>query len=204
MLSADRSVSQTSGGVGSYNIGEIHANASALTSEIILLQFLFFLNKYFMPDMSLYNRGVGGPPIWLVTQPIDQQEKQTLMSLIGIMGNSPAGQEFMDMINYRQMAETSNIPTFDEGEVDKIREARNERSLKNQDDQQQLMQKYAVNEAGNKQEGGVPPKKENIKPKTTEEKLERLQEVLDAGDLPLILTAEDIVKMGAKIVVNGN
>jgi hypothetical protein len=207
MLSADRSVSQTSGGVGSYNIGEIHANASALTSEIILLQFLFFLNKYFMPDISLHNRGVGGPPIWLVTQPIDQQEKQTLMSLIGIMGNAPAGQEFMDIIDYRQMAETSNIPTLDEAEVQKKLEERNERSLKNQEDQQKLMQKFKVNQNGNKQEGGIPPKQkaQPAKKETTEQKLERLQEVMDNGELPLLLTVEDLHKMGARIVVeNGH
>lgn len=142
-LSADRSLTQSSGGVGSYNIGEVHAEASAMSALMIELQLLFYLNRYFMPGYSLYNRGVGGPPIWLRTQSIDQRDRQLLMSLVSVAGNSTGGQEFFDMIDFRTMGNTSNIPILSEADVKKRVEERQQQSLDNQEAQQKMMMKFA-------------------------------------------------------------
>lgn len=142
-LSADRSLTQSSGGVGSYNIGEVHAEASATTALMIELQFLFYLNKYFMPGFSLYNRGNNGPPIWIRTQSIDMQERQLLMQLVGVAGNSTGGQEFFDMVDFRTMGDMSNIPILSETDVKKRVEERQQQSLDNQEAQQKMMMKFA-------------------------------------------------------------
>jgi len=141
-LNAERSLTQTSGGVGSYNIGEIHQAASALTSQMIALQVLFYLNKFFMPGFSLYNRGEGGPPIWLKIQSIDQQERQLIMQLLGVAGNSEGGQEFFNMIDWRTIAGTSNIAILDEADIKRIKEERHQEAMANQEDQMQIASKF--------------------------------------------------------------
>jgi len=141
-LNAERSLTQTSGGVGSYNIGEIHQAASALTSQMIALQVLFYLNKFFMPGFSLYNRGEGGPPIWLKIQSIDQQERQLIMQLLGVAGNSEGGQEFFNMIDWRTIASTSNIAILDEAEIKRMKEERHQEAMSNQEDQMQIASKF--------------------------------------------------------------
>lgn len=138
-LSADRSLSQSSGGVGSYNIGEVHAAASAVTSEMILLQFLHYLNLYFMPEFSLYNRGAEGPPIWLKTQSIDMQERALLMQLIGVAGNSPAAQELFYLVDWRTLTETGNIPTLPEEKVTELKEQLNKEQADKMREQQEIM-----------------------------------------------------------------
>ena len=140
-LSADRALSQSSGGVGSYNIGEVHASASAMTSEMILLQFLHSLNMYFMPGFSLYNRGVDGPPIWLKTQAIDTQERDVLMALIGVAGNSPAAQELFYLVDWRTLAETSNIPALDQAAVDELKAKLSKEAEEKMEKQQEIMAK---------------------------------------------------------------
>lgn len=143
-LSADRSLSQSSGGVGSYSIGEVHAAASAVTSEMILLGFLHYLNMYFISEFSLYNRGVGGPPIWLRTQAIDTQERELMMQLIAVAGNSPASQEFFYLIDWRTLGETSNIPLLTEEQLQELKDKLNEEAEEKMKTQQEIMAKNAA------------------------------------------------------------
>lgn len=157
-LSADRSTTQPSGGSGSRSIGEVHAKASSLTSEMILLQFLYYLNNFFMPGFSLYNRGVNGPPIWLKTQAIDLSEREALMKLINVAGNSPASQELFWMIDWRTLADTNNIPILSQADVDAMKAKLEEESLEKQGSQMELMQKFEKNADGNPQPGGIPPR----------------------------------------------
>lgn len=138
-LSADRSLSQSSGGVGSYNIGEVHAAASAVTSEMILLQILHYLNMYFMPEFSLYNRGQDGPPIWLRTQSIDTTERDMLMALIGVAGNSPAAQELFYMVDWRILLETSNIPALSKDDAKKLKDQMAKEAEEKMKTQQEIM-----------------------------------------------------------------
>ena len=88
-----------------------------MSALMIELQFLFYLNRYFMPGYSLYNRGVGGPPIWLRPQSIHQRDRQLLMSLISVAGNSPGGQDFFNLIDWRTMGNTTSIPILSDADV---------------------------------------------------------------------------------------
>lgn len=143
-LSADRSLSQSSGGVGSYNIGELHAQASSLTSEMILQQLVFYLNEYLMPEFSLYNRGKNGPPIWLRTQAIDLAERDLLMSLVGVAGNTPAGQEFFWQIDWATLGDISNIPLLDEADMKAKKDAVQKEQMDKMSQQQEIMAKNAA------------------------------------------------------------
>lgn len=179
-LSADRSLTQTSGGVGSYGIGQVHAQASALTSEMILIQFLYYLNKFFMPGFSLYNRGRNGPPIWLTVQALDMQERDMLMKLISTAANSDAGNEFLNMIDWRTLAQTSNVPALEEEEIKRIKEERLAESLKRQEKQQKVMQKFGV-------DGKLQPKKGEPDKKP--------EEIKQEGVFPLVLSTDDAKRL---------
>lgn len=161
-LSADRATTQSSGGVGSYAIGEVHAAASAVTSEMILLQILHYLNMYFIPEFSLYNRGVDGPPIWLRTQSIDTAERELLMQLIGVAGNSPAAMEMFYMVDWRTLLETSNIPALDESDVKELKDELDKAAEEKMKTQQEIM---AANKAPIPTGGaGINPQKNVSKP----------------------------------------
>ncbi len=188
-LSADRSVTQASGGTGSYAIGLQHARVSAMTSELIVIQFLYYLNKYFMPGYSKYNRGGNGPPIRLVVQAIDMQERELLMKLISIAGNSEAGTAFFEMIDWRTLADTSNVPSLDEAQTKKLKEERLQESLDRQKQQQEMMQKFNV-------DGKLQPKK-NEPDKKVEAKPDNVKQENEAIDwaknnMPLILGEDDV------------
>jgi hypothetical protein len=200
-LSADRALSQSSGGVGSFNIGEVHARASALSSEMMVLQFLYYLNRFFIPGFSLYNKGRNGPPIWMVTQAIDMQERDLLMKLLNIAGNSDAGARLFEMLDWRSMTDTSNVPTLSEEEVEQVKKEREKESLDKQKRQQQMMQKFNV-------DGQVQPKK-NEPPGAKlprpggdvvkqEEKLDRVLQLLEDGVVPIFLQGDGFDE--AKIV----
>lgn len=205
-LSADRALSQSSGGIGSFNIGEVHAKASSLTTEMILMQFMHFLNLYFMPDFSLYNRGLNGPPIWMRNQSADIEERETLIKLINIAGNAPAGQEFLWAIDYRALGEMSNVPMLSEEESDALKQKIMDESLNKQEQQQKLMQKFGKNQEGNTQRGGLPPKtpqeeaakkgeplKKTPDTQQKDKTLEKLTEyVINGGQLPLVLSLDEI------------
>ncbi len=184
-LNADRSISQSSGGVGSFNIGEVHARASALSSEMIILQFLYYLNKFFIPGFSLYNRGRNGPPIHMVTQAIDPQERELLMKLLNIAGNSDAGAMLFEMLDWRAMTDTSNIPTLSEGDVKKRQQEREQESLDKQQRQQEMMQEFGV-------DGELQPKKNKpIDSKSVkQEDVDRALALIEAGHMPIFMNRE--------------
>lgn len=216
-LSADRSLTQQSGGVGSQNIGEVHARASAMTSEMILGQILHYLNLYFMPGFSLYNRGKNGPPIWLKTQPIDLTERELVMKMLNTAGNSPASQEFMAAIDWRGMAETSNIPLLSPEETEELKKRLNEESLAKLKQQNELMATLKKAEAGNmdgndgndgKDPNKAPDKKQGKKQDDFGKKNDsnkQLQQIIDGivdGNLRISLTlgpdeAETLHELGA-------
>lgn len=202
-LSADRSLSQSSGGTGSYNIGELHAQASSLTSEMILQQFVFYLNLYFMPSFSLYNRGRNGPPIWLKTQAIDLAERALLMQLIGVAGNAPAGQEFFWMIDWEMLGGISNIPMLTPEQIDERKKKIQDEQMDKMEQQQKIMAANAAPIA----KGGASAFPEKDKAKTPEPtpvaaksngKLEDdyeyvVESLLDGRRIPWILSEEEVV-----------
>ena len=120
-LTADRATSQSSGGIGSNSIGVVHAKATALANEGILQNFLYYINKYFMPKYSLYNGGIEEAPILLETEGLDSDEREFLIKLFGISGNSSTFQDALMMIDWRTLAELNNVPVLSEEDADKLK-----------------------------------------------------------------------------------
>lgn len=150
-LTADASVQ--SGDSAGYNIGVVHERASSVTTEIILMTVLHFLNRYFFPDISLYNKGVGGPPLYATTQPIDLLERELLMKILNVAGNSESGEEFFDMVDWRGLSEIANVPHLTEDEVKKkLKEREKEAKRK--------MEEFGFNPDNPDQGGNQPPKED--------------------------------------------
>jgi len=132
-LSADRALTQSSGGVGSYNIGELHAAATSMHNQLILTTWMWYINKYFMPWYSTYNYGPDGPPIWLEVRALDPEYKKTTQGLMGTMGSTPAGQEAWWQIDTRTLFELSDIPLLSPEEAAKRKEEINQEALEKQE-----------------------------------------------------------------------
>jgi hypothetical protein len=141
-LSADRALSQSSGGVGSYNIGEIHKEATALHNELILIQWLHYLNSYFLPHFSLYNRGTNGPTIWMETQGLDPNDKQNLNQLLALGNNMESFKEVSYQIDWETLLGINNIPMLDVEDADQLKNKIREESIKNQEETMQMQKKY--------------------------------------------------------------
>jgi hypothetical protein len=131
-LAADRAFTQSSGGVGSYAIGEIHEHATQLHNELILIEQLAYLNEFFIPKFSLYNRGRNGPPIWLETEGLDPTEKDRLFKVFNIAGNAAGFQDALMMIKWRELFELNNIPTLTDSELKALKEQLTKEALEKQ------------------------------------------------------------------------
>jgi len=182
-LFGENTVTRPSGGVGSYNQAQIHAEASAWTTEMLAILFLHYINLYFMPDFSLYNRGENGPPIYMVTQAIDQQEREMLMKILNTAGSSDEGKIFFEMLDWRRMAETGNIPVLKESEVTKRRQDRFDDNMERQKKQQEVMKEFAKeNEPPQNNNGQQPPSNPQVK----QEDIDRLPLILGPSELEYV------------------
>lgn len=116
-FTGDRSFTQSSGGIGSNAQAEVHAEATTVHNEMLLISFLWYLNTFFMPKYSLLNLGLGGPPIHLETVGLSSRERVLMTKLLNTAGNSAVVQEFFHIVDWRTLAEDEGIPTFTEEEV---------------------------------------------------------------------------------------
>lgn len=116
-FTGDRAFTQSSGGTGSFNQAEIHAEATTVHNEMLLITFLWHLNTFFMPKYSLLNLGFNGPPIKLETVGLSSRERVLMTKLLSTAGNSAVVQEFFHIIDWRQLAEDEGIPTFTAEEI---------------------------------------------------------------------------------------
>lgn len=132
-LSADRALSQSSGGTGSYAIGKVHQEATSLHNELVLIQWVHYLNTYFLPLYSLYNRGQNGPPIWMETQGLDPMDRENLVALLGIAQGMPAFQEVGYKIDWEAIFATNNIPMKSQSEADAIKKKQEDENLAKQE-----------------------------------------------------------------------
>lgn len=132
-MAADRALSQTSGGVGSYNIGEIHMLNTLTHTDRILTEWVYQINKYFMPYFSLYNRGVGGPPIYLLLQFLDPRRAEVFGSLLQHGGESPAYRDMLMGIDWPAMAKINNIPFLSDAEKERLRQKLLDEALERQE-----------------------------------------------------------------------
>lgn len=131
-MSADMTFTQPSGGTGSFNIWEGHNSATQLHNELILTDTIAAINKWWLPDFSLYNRGLNGPPIWLETEGLDPAEREHLFKLANIAGNSQAFQDALVMIDWRKLYGLNNVPTLSEGDVERIKKELEKEALRKQ------------------------------------------------------------------------
>jgi hypothetical protein len=186
---------------GSYNAAAIQAQSTAISNLLIELSFVSYLNRYFMPNFSLFNRGQNGPPIRLVTENADSEDRDLIIKLMATMGNSPASQSFYEMLDMRTLGELSHIPMLSEADAKSKADEKFQQGLDHQEAQQELISKYAVNKDGTKQFGGVPPT-DNKKPpveskaKETQEKLEAVgvitKALIDGQEVPWVLGLDEV------------
>jgi hypothetical protein len=142
-LSADRALSQSSGGVGSYSIGEVHKEATALHNELILTQWVHYLNTYFLPLYSLYNRGQNGPSIHIETQGLDPTDRTNLTTLLGVSQSMQSFQDIGFRIDWESLLTVNNIPLKSQEEADSAKKKLEEESLKKQEDMLGMQSKFA-------------------------------------------------------------
>lgn len=120
--SADRSYTQSSGGVGSYSIGEIHREATQSHTELILVSFLHYINEYFISKYSILNEGMNSIPLKLETVGISYEEKDIMTKVLSTAGNTTATEEFFISVDWKSFAEQVGIPTLSKEESIRLKE----------------------------------------------------------------------------------
>lgn len=207
---SEQAVSPGDSAGGSYNAAAIQAQSTAISNLLIELSFVSYLNRYFMPNFSLFNRGQNGPPIRLVTENADSEDRDLIIKLMATMGNSPASQSFYEMLDMRTLGELSHIPMLSEADAKRKADEKFQEGLDHQEAQQELISKYNVNKDGTKQFGGVPPT-DNKKPpveskaKETQEKLEAVgvitKALIDGREVPWVLGLEELEALNEKNLI---
>ncbi len=207
---SEQAVSPGDSAGGSYNAAAIQAQSTAISNLLIELSFVSYLNRYFMPNFSLFNRGENGPPIRLVTENADSEDRDLIIKLMSTMGNSSASQSFYEMLDMRTLGELSHIPMLSEADAKRKADEKFKEGLDHQEAQQELISKYAVNKDGMKQFGGVPPT-DNKKPpaedksKDTQEKLEAVgvitKALIDGREVPWVLGLEELEALNEKNLI---
>lgn len=154
-LSADRAISQSSGGVGSFAIGKVHQEATALHNEMILIQWVHYLNTYFLPHYSLYNRGRNGPPIWMETQGLDPTDRENLGTLLGVSQSMESFKDVGYRIDWESLFTVNNIPLLTEEEGKAKKEEQQETALKAQEDMLSVQSKFATPSPTKQKDGSL-------------------------------------------------
>lgn len=195
-MSADRATTQASGGIGSYSIGEIHNAATQYHNELIAIETVAYLNQYYYPDYSLYNRGANGPPIWIVSEGLDPMEKDRLFKLFNIGGNSANFQEALMMIDWRTMYDMNNVPTLTDEKVQEIKKRLEKEALDKQKKFTEIQSKAKQPFPPGK--FGQDANKPNVikEPKPEEENDKKLQNmaymIVDGSYVPIILSGHEM------------
>lgn len=192
-LSGDRAVSQPMAGVGSKGLGEVHAAFTQLHNELILDQILMFLNFYFLPLYSLYNKGKNGPPVWLETQGLDPLERDNMFKLMGIAGNSQVFQEFFYLVDWKRMAESNSIPVLSEEERDALKAKLDEEALDKQEKFQEVQAKFgpAQKPGGTKDNARPPEQKANAKLEN-DMYWQAVEKVMNGEPVPIVLSVDEL------------
>lgn len=91
--------------IGSNTVGNI-----ALHNEMIVNSWVFYINKYFINKFSTYNRGKGGPPVWMEVQGLDPKEREFMSTMMSVAGNSSTFQEFFYQVDWQRLGESAGLP----------------------------------------------------------------------------------------------
>lgn len=181
-LSADRALSQSSGGIGSYSIGEIHKEATALHNEMILIQWVYYLNQYFLPLYSLYNRGTSGPVITIETQGLDPSDRDNLKTILGVMQGSDSFKDVAYKIDWDSLFTTNNVPTLSDEEAESKKKKQQEEALSNQESMLSVQSKFATPSPTKQKDGTL---KANLPNKVADKKLEDDDEAVELEQIDL-------------------
>lgn len=174
-MSADRSMTQSSGGVGSYNIGEVHARATASHNENILIQWVHYLNTYFLPHYANYNMGNSAPPVWIETQGLDPRDQDNLKTIINAAAQSESMQEAMVGVDWRTLFELNNYPVLSKEE----QEAKMKEIEKKKQEAFEQQRQMAMDKANNVQKPNQKPVT-NQKPTPGKPKEKKLTDILES------------------------
>jgi hypothetical protein len=174
-LSADRALSQSSGGVGSYSIGEVHKEATALHNELILTQWVHYLNTYFLPLYSLYNRGQNGPTVHLETQGLDPTDRTNLTTLLGVSQSMQSFQDIGFRIDWESLLTVNNIPLKSQEEADAAKKKLEEESLKKQEDMLGMQSKFAAPSPTKQSDGSLKANPANKAPEKKDSSTKKLE-----------------------------
>lgn len=155
-LIADASITSATSG-GSYALGEIHAEATAMHNQMTANHWLSYINEYFIRDISYHNHGEKGPPIWLEAQGLDLRERDFMQSLLGIAGNFGSIEEFFYMIDWNTLARLSGIPTFSEEEAQALKEKLFQENLDNQREQMSMAKEFKEASMKKDKDGNTDP-----------------------------------------------
>lgn len=216
-ISADRSTTQSSGGVGSYNIGSIHDRATQYHNQMVLLFWINYLNKYFLPWLSFYTRGVNGPPIRLEVATIDPAFRDLLIQMLGTMGNTKPGQDALWQIDYPTLLNLAHVPTIDPEEAQKLREKSEKEAMERAEEAMVRQQKLAPppeaaegrkeQAAREREKGNALDKKANEAIKKVEAAADTLADLMDSGkQVPIYVglgQMTELIKEARKPIVLG-
>lgn len=140
----DRSVSKDSGSTGSNAQAEIHMEATRIHDDKIVSGILHTLNENIFPRLSVYNRGVKNPPpLWMIVKGLSQRDRDIIMKLFNVAGNSPEAQEALGRVDYETMAIDGGIAYLSQGEYEKRRNELEQYSLDKQGRQAEMQHELA-------------------------------------------------------------
>ena len=180
-MSADRSLTQSSGGVGSFNIGSIHKEATALHNELILVQWTQALNTYFLPLYSLYNRGQNGPPIWLETQGLDPSDRDNLKTILGVAQNMESFKNVGFQIDWESLLTVNNIPLLTEIQAEQKKKKLQEEAMEKQKETLDLQSQYETPSPTKNPDGSLKANLPNKPPAPKKEDVQIKQESTDSN-----------------------
>lgn len=196
-ISADRSTTQSSGGVGSYAIGSIHDQATQYHNQMILTSWINYLNKYFLPWFSFYTRGVNGPPIRVEVANVDPSYRKLLDQMLGTMGNTKPGQDALWLLDYPTLLNLAHVPTLDPKEAQKLREESEEEAMDRADEAMKRQQALAPPpEAAEGRREQAAKDKGNETIKKVEAAADEIKQVMDAGgNVPIYVGVDQITEL---------
>lgn len=196
-LSGDRAFTQVAGAAGSNALGEVHAEATALHNEMVVSSWLHYLNKYWISNISKFNLGNDGVPVWLEVQGLDPREREFLTAIAGIAGNSSTFQEFFYMVDWESLGKMAGLPMFTKDQAEKLKEELSKQQQEQQVEQIQtqndlnientIKQTQVEKEMGIGQFAPPPPKEEK-----TDLEVQLQLERLTHGQVPIFFSQDEI------------
>lgn len=202
-ISADRATTQSSGGVGSFNIGEVHNQATQYHNQMILTSWMNYLNKYFMPWYSYYNRGINGPPIRAEVAFVDPSYRALLVGMLNTMGNTKPGQDALWSLDYDTLLNLAHVPTLDPEEAAAKRKKSEDEAMERAEEAMLRQQKLApppeaaeARREQGKKGGSDLERAANDAVKKVEAAAGALNDIMDrGGQVPIYVGAEQVTEL---------